>query len=490
MQHDWLPDQIVYQIFPDRFAVGGGLSPEQKMRSPAYPPGVHRKAWHDRPEQPPHGRDFFGGDLPGIFEKIEYLHALGVTCVYLTPIFHASSNHKYDTIDFHAVDPMFGTLADFDRLLAALHARGMRLVLDAVFNHVGDHHPWYAGRHRDPKLAGYFLKIDGREQFWRGHRHLPELDVDNPELEEFLWRGRDSVVRWWLDRGIDGWRFDTAPDLGLPFIRRLAAAIRPAYPDRVMWGEVTNFPGADWTGPDRYDGVMNYYCRTAVHGFADGGLTAREAGESLAEYVREMGLPAALRSLLILSSHDTPRLMTGLHDDEARVRLAMTLQFALPGIPMIYYGEENGMAGGADPDNRRPMIWEPHGWRHGIREHLLRLTELRRRRPEWRRGGFTDLTARIDGKVLAFMRTGAQPGEFTLVAANATDRPVTARLVVPYAHLYDGVRLVDLLGHGRHFTALGGRVDVEVPPKTALALAPDGRCIEGFHFYKPRNRLG
>jgi alpha-glucosidase len=486
---DWLADQVVYQIFPDRFAIGGRMPSEQKLRSAAYPADIVRKHWHDPPEQPPRGRDFFGGDLAGIADALDYIRGLGATCLYLTPIFKATSNHKYDTLDYLAVDPMFGTDADFDRLLSAVHGRGMRLVLDAVLNHVSDRHPWHLARKSDPRVAEYFLRIDGQEQYWRNYGQLAELDLTHPDVEGHFYRREDAVIPHWLARGIDGWRFDTAQDLGLPFIRRLAAAVRPRFPDRVLWGELTNFPGGEWTGPDRYDGVMNYYYRTSVLGFAGGTLPAREAGDCHQELYDQMGHTAATRSLIILSSHDTPRLMTEMRGDEARVLAAMTLQFTLPGIPMIYYGEENGMTGAADPDNRRGMVWEPDRWNRRVREHLLKLTALRRDRRELRRGAFRDLTARAEGKVLAFMRTGRQPGEFSLTVANAAPEPRTARLVVPYPHLYDGIKLVDALGSGRSFTALGARVDAEVPPKSALVLVPDPKCIPRFHFYKPRNRL-
>ena len=243
----WMADQITYQIFPDRFAIGQPHTSESKLKLPAYQAGDYsRRRWDELPENPSRGKDFFGGDLPGICDKLDYIQALGVTCLYLTPIFISPSNHKYDTTDFFTIDPQFGGEAALKRLIVELKRRKMRLILDAVLNHISDSHPWNG-------------KFTTRE-YWRGFRHMPELNLADEKLQDLLFRKPDSVLQKYTAMGVDGWRFDVAVDVGLPVVR----AMRQALPDTVLLGEVMCFAG-DWCRD--FTGVMNYYFRDALLGW-------------------------------------------------------------------------------------------------------------------------------------------------------------------------------------------------------------------------------
>src|ERR1041385_268040 len=181
----WMADQITYQVVPDRFAIGKPRTSESKLALPEYQAGDYsRRGWDELPENPSRGKDFFGGDLAGICDKLDYIHNLGVTCLYLTPIFVAPSNHKYDTTDFFTIDPQFGGEPALKRLISELKGRNMGLILDAVFNHVSDSHPWH----------GKFTT----GEYWRGFKHMPELDLAHPQLQDMLFRKPDSVLRKYL----------------------------------------------------------------------------------------------------------------------------------------------------------------------------------------------------------------------------------------------------------------------------------------------------
>ena len=259
-----LASQVVYQIFPDRFAPGGGN---------AAPAGQLR-GWDESTLHQPYARQFFGGDLDGITGHLDYLADLGVTAVYLTPVFTAPSNHKYDATDLDAIDPMFGGEAALLRLLAALHGRGMKLVMDTVLNHVSDQHPWFrAARAGDPAFRDFFTFLpDGDYLCWKGHAHMPELNLANGALRDRLYRRPDSVVQRWLGRGVDGWRFDVAQDVGLEVADELGELVRARFPEAWLIGEIFGFGGAWLKGGRGYHGTMNYYFGTALLAWLKGDL--------------------------------------------------------------------------------------------------------------------------------------------------------------------------------------------------------------------------
>ncbi|AZN35083.1 alpha-amylase family glycosyl hydrolase [Iodobacter ciconiae] len=199
-----MASQIIYQIFPERFAIGGGLSSGAKLAQAAYSnPDVVKQGWDDTTLGQPWGMQFFGGDLDGIRDHLDYLGELGVTGVYLTPVFTAPSNHKYDAVDFFAIDPMFGGEPALLRLIEALHAKGMSLTLDAVLNHVSDSHPWFlAAKAGDAGKRDWFsFSDDGAYLCWQDYGLMPELNLSNPAVRDILYRKPDSLVQHWLAKG-------------------------------------------------------------------------------------------------------------------------------------------------------------------------------------------------------------------------------------------------------------------------------------------------
>jgi alpha-glucosidase len=481
----WLADQITYQIFPDRFAVGPPHTPATKLQQPEYNlAGYVTRRWDELPVNPPRGRDFFGGDLRGIRDRLDHIQSLGATCLYLTPIFIAPSNHKYDTTDFFTIDPQFGGEPALNELLAELKRRGLRLILDAVFNHVSDSHPWFiAARAGQPPYRDFFTwRADGRYECWRDFGNMPELNLANPILQDLLFRRPDSVLQKYLALGIDGWRFDVAVDVGLPVVRAMRDAIGRAYPDAVLLGEVMSFAG-DWCrGDDVFHGVMNYYFRDALTAWLRGEISSRQVRRALTDYAQGYGPAGALRSWNMLSSHDTARLRHSL-PDAAQRRLAVIAQFTLPGVPFIYYGEEIGMDGANDPDCRRPMIWDARRWDQDTLALYRQLIQIRHHHAALRRGALTVLEA----DTLVFLRHTDRLDETALVALNPANEPYRQIVFTPHSHLYHALPMRNLLAPAQVVTMEAGNLRIELPPRSAAIFVPDDTRLSHYKFFKARN---
>jgi glycosidase len=473
----WMADQVTYQIFPERFAIGKPHTSETKLKLPEYQnPGYSLRRWDEMPETPSRGKDFFGGDLQGITDHLDYIQELGVTALYLTPIFISPTNHKYDTTDFFTIDPQFGGEKAFKTLVRELKRRKMRLILDAVFNHVSDSHLWYRNRPRE-----FFTG-----EYWRGFKHMPELNLANRKLQDILFRKRDSVLQKYLDMGADGWRFDVAVDVGLDIVREMREAVRRNFPDAVLLGEVMCY-AADWCNNDKvFHGAMNYYFRDAVLGWLRGEVSARQANLAADEYFRGYGHAGAVRSWNMLSSHDTPRLRWTIHDAAQR-KLAVVAQFSLPGVPFVYYGEEIGMDGGHDPDCRRPMIWDKKRWDKDTLAFYKGIIAIRRSHAALRRGQFVALGQKLEADALVFIRHTEKINEIALVAINNSTQPLRQIVFTPHSHLYHALPLKNLLDPTQVLTMEAGNVKLDIPPRTAAVFVPDDTRIQNYKFFKARN---
>lgn len=482
---DWMLDNVVYQIFPDRFAIGNGRSSSEKLSAAAYAGATHRD-WSDAPLEPGRGNDFFGGDLDGIREHLDHIARLGAGTIYLNPIFPSPSNHKYDTVDFFRVDEQLGGDAAFDRLVEAVHARGMRLVLDVSLNHVSDRHPWFeAGRRGEPPYHAWFGFGHAQGyRCWRDHGHMPELDLSRDDVREVLFAGRDSVIGHWLARGIDGWRLDVSPDLGMSVSAAIRETMGARFPQAALIGEVWAWPG-DWVGRGGYHGVMSYFFRDSVVGWLRGQLHARQVGAALEEAWREHGPTGMLTSWNMLSSHDTARLKNVL-PDEWRRWLALVAQFTLPGVPHVYYGEEIGLTGGPDPGCRGPMPWAPEARDEGLLSAYAWLIALRRGHRALSRGALRVLSQTLDQDVLVYLRHTDVPGEVALVALNPLAQRVRRRVLVAYSHLYDALPLTDALGAAPPLRMDAGSVEIDLPPHCAAVWVPDDTTHARYSFFKPQ----
>lgn len=446
----WVRDQIFYQIFPDRFAQG---NPANAVRSNEYSyddgsQPVTAKAWGEPVDMKLGATAFYGGDLPGITARLDYLQQrLGVTALYLNPIFTSGSNHKYDAEDYYNVDPHLGGNGAFAELRGALRERGMKLVLDAVLNHCSDNHPWFNRWNRHPQpgawqgaqpYAGWFGKErNGEFTCWKGFSHLRVFDFAVPAVRQAMYEAPDSVLRHWLKppHAIDGWRFDVIHMLGegsgatnnAHYAREFRRAMKEESPDSYFLGEQFS-EATRWLQGEQQDGAMNYY------GFAhpvrawlgDIDINLHPTHITTQDFARWLDgararIPYAnqLVQFNLLGSHDTPRFLTLVKGDRGRMRIAMALQLVYPGTPSIYYGDEIGTEGWVDPDCRRCFDWNEAHWDQTLFEHYRALIALRKARPELRAGAFISLHAQGDVYVCARYLDG----QVTLMAANRGDAP-------------------------------------------------------------------
>ena len=498
----WFGEGLTYQIFPDRFC-------RSHLPDMAEMPAGRRlhENWEDVPDYLPDGdgeycRDFFGGDLAGIREKLPYLRELGVETLYLCPIFEASSNHRYNTGDYRRIDPMLGTEADFRALCAEAHDLGIRVILDGVFNHNGRDSRYFNADGRYDTLGAaqsqdspyypwfHFHPWPTDYDAWWGIRDLPAVNEDAPSYRDFIFGGEDSVIRHWLRAGADGWRLDVADELPDDFIAGIRQAMDETKPGCLLLGEVWE-DGSNkiaYSQRRRYllggetHCLMNYPFRTAALCYLRGGDAAefRESMETLRE---NYPAPAFLSAMNFLGTHDTPRVLSLLGEGQApaekaeravyrldpeeerlgkeRWKLASALLYAFPGSPMLFYGDEAGLQGLEDPFCRGGYPWVRED------EELLawfRLLGRVRKRPSLRRGDLTWLHAQ--GPLLAFRRQAE--GETTAAAFNAGDADET--LTLPW----EGREALDLLT-GQRFAAWEGQIALRLPARGAVLLAETER---------------
>lgn len=394
----WLRGGIIYQIFPDRFCFSG-----VKKRNVPDDRVMH-KYWSDTPEWRPdeHGEirnnDFFGGDLRGIACKLPYLASLGVTCIYLNPIFESCSNHRYDTADYMKIDPLLGTQEDFVSLCAKAEALGIRIILDGVFNHTGADSVYFNKNGRYPGPGAYQSK-DSPFYSWYRFRHfndkydcwwdfptLPDVNEDDPGFSGFI-TGSGGVIDKWITAGASGFRLDVADELPDNFIVRIRSAVKHARADGLLLGEVWEDASSKVSYGERrrylqgyeLDSVMNYPFREAIITFLTGG-TAEDFMEKIVRITENY--PREVLNVLMnpLGTHDTERILSilggidagdktrqeqsRLHLDAVQrdralhlLRLAAVIQYTLPGVPSLYYGDEAGTEGMKDPFNRSTFPW-------------------------------------------------------------------------------------------------------------------------------------
>ncbi len=460
----WFGCGVVYQIFPDRFC-------RLELPDPAGMVGsrtIHEN-WSNLPDWRPDAQgevrncDFFGGSLQGILSKLDDLADFGVTVLYLNPVFESASNHRYNTADYRAIDPMLGTEDDFHHLCQEAKRRGIRVILDGVFNHTGSQSRYFnadgfysdTGAAQSPDSPYYhwysFHPWPADYDAWWGIRTLPAVREDAPDYRDFIIRGQDSVVRHWLRAGASGWRLDVADELPDDFIGEIRTAMEETAPDSFLLGEVWE----DATTKIAYSmrrryllgqelhGVMNYPFRTALIAYLLGG-DADEFRETL-ESLRENYPPHAFYSLMnFLSTHDTPRILTVLGADHVpdskeeravfrlsparrqlglkRLRLAALVLFTFPGAPTVYYGDEAGMEGWEDPFNRAGYPWGQED--SELKSFFSKLVHLRREQPALQTGQLHwRWTA---GSLLVFARE--LDGQLLTTVVNAADTPQTLTL--------------------------------------------------------------
>ena len=503
----WVADAVFYQIFPDRFATSARV----KKPGPLEP-------W----DTPPTFNGFKGGDLLGIVEHLDHLSELGITALYLTPVFASASNHRYHTFDYYNVDPLLGGNDALRELLDACHERGMRVVLDGVFNHSGRgfwpfHHVVENGI-GSPYLDWFFVDkarlaaggwlrpypTDGERQAldaaasthsqrqgdvslrYLGYRAwwdlpaLPKLNTDNPQMREHLL----GAAEHWLRFGIDGWRLDVAEEIDAGYWREFRVRCRAANPDAYIVAEIWR-EKPDWLTGDTFDALMNYPLTEAILSFVAAPVLDMEVVATQHEYrqfvrpidgatflerlehlvTRAYRRPATEVQLNLLGSHDTARFLTVAGRDKASLRLATLVQMTVPGAPCVYYGDEIGVEGRHDPDSRRAFPWTEAAWDADLRAFIRAAIRLRHDQPTLRHGDFEALAAEGDAMAYARTMTGA---DTVVVALNAGSDTASLSFGLPGKAASELVPAAPLLASSASASSdpEEGTVTVELGPRS------------------------
>lgn len=436
---NWVYDAIFYQIFPDRFANGNPANDPENVQPWGAPPAF---------------KGFQGGDLVGIQRKLDYLSDLGANAIYLNPIFLSASNHRYDTIDYFRIDPRLGSNADFHSLIDAAHRRGIRIILDGVFNHCARGFFAFNDLLENENDSGYKNWFHVRKfplraydpgqarnyEGWWGYKSLPKLNTANPAVRRYLF----NIARYWIEQGADGWRMDVPNEIDDDdFWAEFRQVVRQANPDAYLLGEIWDI-GPRWVDDAHFDGIMNYPARSALLGFLTGDISSGQFAEHVESLLTVYPPEHTGAMYNLLGSHDTERVMTRLGSDANVVALAFLFMFAYPGIPSIYYGDEIGLEGGKDPDCRRAFPWDDAQWNHALLARVKKLAAVRQAAPELRRGEFSRLLVTENTHIYAFARSLER--SHILVILNASSSPTSARIPVAGLGLENGRVLKDLLG--------------------------------------------
>jgi alpha-glucosidase len=487
----WVQSAVFYQIFPDRFADGDPFTNVRTGEYVCHGRTVVARAWEEEPWRG--SADFYGGDLNGIIERLEYLKDLGVTALYLTPIFTSPSNHKYDVADYREVDKHFGGNQALIALREKLDTYNMRLLLDIVPNHCGSTHPWFlaAQANRAAPTAEFFTFHNHPNEYesWLRVRSLPKLNYESANLREEIFAGPNAIMRHWLrpPYRADGWRIDVAnmlarqgkTQLGHEIARAMRQAVKEENSEAYLLGE-NFYDGTSQLQGDELDATMNYrgFTLPLLHWLA--GFILSEPNPSpddeklllptdalLAQwhlYMSSLPWQIASQQFNMLGSHDTPRVLTILNGDFAKMRLAVALLFTYPGVPCIYYGDEVGLYGKRDPDSRRCMPWNAQRWNHELRDWYQRLIKLRRSSAALQQGGFQ--VAYAENDTFAFLREA--PEERILVVARRRDDGLRS-LPVWTTGLADGTQLREYI-RGDQAVVKNGMLALDGLPATGIQI--------------------
>jgi 4-alpha-glucanotransferase len=523
---DWFKRAVVYQIFPDRFRCGdreGFLRGAEAHRRAGRDIVVHQ-SWDEEPfYQPQPGQkeympnDFFGGDLEGILQKLPYLKSLGITAIYLNPIFESPSNHRYDTGDYHSVDPMLGGNEAFGRLARAAKEQGIRIILDGVFSHTGSDSVYFNkfGRYRSVGAAQSeaspyhnwynFTEFPLKYASWWGFDTLPETREQHPDYLDFILRDDDAVVKRWLRAGASGWRLDVADELPDAFIRMLREEVKAVDPDAVVIGEVWEDASnkVSMGGRRAYvdghelDSVMNYPLRALLLDFLTGHMDACALQAGMMSLWENYPQEFFYALLNLVSGHDVERALTvlsgappasaltraqqaewrpspaALETARARMRTLVFLQMVLPGAPCVYYGDEAGMQGMRDPFNRGTFPWGRED--KELLAFYRRMIVRRRHTPALESGAFT--AAAPDRDVIAvFRRERTKNAGLYIALANREQEPrtVTLDLNMEYEGAED-FRVPGVIGFedaqtGQYYLLRNGKTTVTLMPLGCVLL--------------------
>ena len=455
---DWITGGVIYQIFPDRF-----FRSKQEKSVPDYK--ILHENWSDIPVFLPNeegkiiNNDFFGGDLLGIIEKLDYISSLGVNVIYLNPIFKAFSNHRYDTGDFMQIDPLLGTIEDFKLLIKKAEEKGIKIILDGVFNHTGDDSVYFnkygrydsvgAFQSKDSKYYNWynFINYPNNYESWWGIKTLPAINETNDDYVQFI-TGKDGVLEHYTALGIGGWRLDVVDELPSTFVKNIRSAVKGVNQNAVVigevWEDVSNkisygvrreyFQGGE------LDSAMNYPLKNAMINYVKSG-DVKELSYTIKEQLDHYPHKSLHAMMNLLSTHDTERLLTVIGGEDSKgktkiqlskteiksedlalakfkLKVASLLQFTLCGVPSIYYGDEIGMQGYADPLNRKTYPWGKEDAE--LLNWYMFLGQLRSKYSAFKTGDFIELY-KTNG---TFVYKRFDDNSEVLIAINLSDKEI------------------------------------------------------------------
>jgi cyclomaltodextrinase len=476
---DWVKEAIFYQIFPDRFAKSDQVEKPSNLES-----------WNSAPTM--HG--FKGGDLLGVVEHLDYLQDLGINAIYLNPIFQSASNHRYHTYDYYQIDPILGGEKAFRVLLEQAHRRGIRLVLDGVFNHASRgffqfNHILECGP-ASPYLDWFTIKgfplhaYEGQPNYecWVGLPALPKFNTANPQVRQFIF----NIARYWIEQGIDGWRLDVPFEIkDDSFWQEFRQVVKSTNPEAYLVGEIP-WEAQRWLQGDQFDAVMNYQFTAACVGFFGGTGIDRDVEKNM------MGLPPtpvldasafdqrvrellhiypyeiALAQLNLIDSHDMPRFISLVSDDQSALKLAVLFQMTYPGAPCVYYGDEIGMKGGISgpPEGCRAAFpWDRSQWDTSLHDYFKACIALRKTYPALREGEFRTLFAR--DQTYAFMR---HLGAETLVVVLNNGQNAWSLDIPLEENLPQKTKIQTLLGQGNPQIDANCIIGLKLPGRSGIVL--------------------
>lgn len=475
---DWIKNAVFYQIFPDRFA----------WSSQVVKPG-NFEDWDSLPT--PHG--FKGGDLMGVYEKLDYLEDLGINAIYFNPIFKSASNHRYHTFDYYQVDPLLGRDKAFFTLLEEAHKRNIRIVLDGVFNHasrgffpfnhvmeLGEASPYYNWFNiRCLPLNAFGGKAN--YDCWWNLPALPKLNVKNPQVRQYVM----GVARYWVEKGIDGWRLDVPFEIDDDeFWEEFRDVVKTANPEAYIVGEVPSEAQRWLNSGKMFDAVMNYQLSLMTLAFFGGNVIDHKLAEGMMglqapRAVNAQQFAARTTQLLemypkefsyaqmnLLDSHDMPRFLNLVQGDVRRLKLAYLFLMTYPGAPTIYYGDEVGLTGERDPLNRKTFPWDKSKWNQDLHDFVRELIMIRHSMPVLRTGSYEPIYT--EGLVLGYLRREYE--ETVLVLINTDDQPQTISINLSGAFDEQTV-LQDQIGSGSYTVENNALNYITIPAQSGLILA-------------------
>lgn len=459
----WVQDSVIYQIFPDRFE-NGSKANDPKELTP----------WEGKPEY----FNRFGGDFAGVQKRASYLKNLGVDTIYFNPIFKSPSNHRYDADSYLVVDPQLGTNQEYIALTKNLKKQGIGVVLDFAFNHTSVNADQFLdlrkkganSKFKDwyfPKSFPIQVKENPNYEAWYGFSSMPKLNVLNPETKEHLL----NVAKFWITQSeLSGMRLDVANEVDSRFWREMRPFVKGLKRDLWICGEIWT-DGNQWLQGDQFDSVMNYQFRDPMLKFvAKGTMNADAFRERMMSVYYSYPSQVSKNMMNLLSSHDVPRFITECGGDAELAKIGAAVQFTWAGAPNIYYGEELGMEGGKDPDNRRGMSWSKANNSNSMLSYYKTLIATRKRVSSLRNGEPEFVFSSNDAQSVAFTRSNNRDAAIT--AINRSDREQTISFIVPksvQAHSRKG--LIDIFSGSRY--AVSDRpIKIVLKPKSAQVLIP------------------